>query len=429
MVEMVLPNPIGGMFQGMQAGNAMTTLRNNNKIAELGPGLMAGDPNALNALAAIDPMKALQIQQNRETMDMRRMSFDREQREFDLRLEEYKRKASAEEKAAEAEKLKQGVFMASRAQSPEEWDAMMTEFGLTDLVGKFDMKDAYLRRYMTAAEILKADAENAPKYGAIPEGHMIGPDGTMQPVPNYQPEPPKPADDYQRYVQEEMAEGRTPMGRIEFANAVRGGGFEVTTADGTTIKYGVSSADSKPTTEGEKSAAGYLSRMRAAESIMDGLALDGTTSRSIASLLVAGSDIEGMVLSDEQSKLLQAQRDWVRAKLRKESGAVIGPEEMADEIRTYFPLPGESDAVVEQKRKSRLEAERQMEIMAGRESGAAGPATDAPASPEPTSGGAVEKVLPNATPEQQAEIKRIMDENPGLTPEGAAAFLKYRLTP
>jgi hypothetical protein len=127
------------------------------------------------------------------------------------------------------------------------------------------------------------------------------------------------------------------------------------------------------TTEGEKSSAGYLSRMKAAEKVMDGLSEDGPAVRSIASLLVGGTNLEGLVLGNEQEKILQAQRDWVRAKLRKESGAVIGPDEMAEEIRTYFPLPGEGPEVVAQKRQSRKEAERQLEIMSGNAASQANP--------------------------------------------------------
>ena len=141
--------------------------------------------------------------------------------------------------------------------------------------------------------------------------------------------------------------------------------FEVGSDGGVTFRTGTGGGKPVKTTEGEKSAAGYLSRMRAAEEILDGLSADEPAVRSIASLLVGGSDFEGLALSDRQQKILQAQRDWVRAKLRKESGAVIGPEEMKEEVRTYFPLPGEGPEVVEQKRKSRLQAERQFEIMGG----------------------------------------------------------------
>lgn len=176
--------------------------------------------------------------------------------------------------------------------------------------------------------------------------------------------PEKPADEYGRYVAEEQAAGRQPLSRIEFKRAgQKTTRIEAGPDGGVRIVEGFGGEGLPKTTEGEKSAAGYLSRMRAAEETLSSLGDDAT--RSLTSLLVGGTNFEGLILGPEQEKILQAQRDWVRAKLRKESGAVIGEEEMAEEIRTYFPLPGEDASTVEQKRKSRMEAERQFEIISG----------------------------------------------------------------
>ena len=54
----------------------------------------------------------------------------------------------------------------------------------------------------------------------------------------------------------------------------------------------------------------------------------------------------------------QAQEEWVRAKLRKESGAVIGANEMNDEVRTYFPQAGDSAEMIQQKARARAVAEK-----------------------------------------------------------------------
>lgn len=54
----------------------------------------------------------------------------------------------------------------------------------------------------------------------------------------------------------------------------------------------------------------------------------------------------------------QAQEEWVRAKLRKESGAVIGANEMNDEVRTYFPQAGDSAEMIQQKARARAVAEQ-----------------------------------------------------------------------
>ena len=56
----------------------------------------------------------------------------------------------------------------------------------------------------------------------------------------------------------------------------------------------------------------------------------------------------------------QAQENWVTANLRKESGAVIGAEEMQKEIEKYFPQINEGPEVIAQKAESRRIAEEGM---------------------------------------------------------------------
>jgi hypothetical protein len=121
----------------------------------------------------------------------------------------------------------------------------------------------------------------------------------------------------------------------------------------------------KPKTEGQSSAAAYLQRLVGAEELFGKFALEGNTTIPLTKLPSIGTAIESNILSGPEQQLIQAQRDWVRAKLRKESGAVISPEEEADERRTYFPQPGDTPDTIEQKRQSRLAAQRQLEIQAG----------------------------------------------------------------
>lgn len=67
---------------------------------------------------------------------------------------------------------------------------------------------------------------------------------------------------------------------------------------------------------------------------------------------VAGA-IANKAISSDQQMVEQAQRDFLNATLRQESGAVIGPSEFESGKRQYFPQPGDSKAVIEQKRKNR----------------------------------------------------------------------------
>lgn len=71
-------------------------------------------------------------------------------------------------------------------------------------------------------------------------------------------------------------------------------------------------------------------------------------------------------LSESDQKAEQAQRDWVNANLRQESGAAIGADEFSNARRQYFPQPGDSQAVIDQKARNRRLAEQGMRANAGR---------------------------------------------------------------
>lgn len=127
-------------------------------------------------------------------------------------------------------------------------------------------------------------------------------------------------------------------------------------------------AEEKPPTEAENTAAGYLGRMRAAEKLIGGIKGGESTEKTniASSIPFVGGYAERKAMTPEQQQYKQAADDWIRSKLRKESGAVIGADEMAAEYRTYFPQPGDSKQVIQQKAQARKQAEKQFEISAGR---------------------------------------------------------------
>jgi hypothetical protein len=122
-------------------------------------------------------------------------------------------------------------------------------------------------------------------------------------------------------------------------------------------------------TEGERVSANYAGRMRAAEEKI------GTYKPNMKDYMGAVKMMEGgpvsasiankFIISEQGQLYYQAAADWVRAKLRKESGAVIPPDEMVQEIKIYFPMPGDSQEVIVQKAQARAQALTGMEGMAG----------------------------------------------------------------
>lgn len=137
--------------------------------------------------------------------------------------------------------------------------------------------------------------------------------------------------------------------------------------------------------EADRLAAGFSLRMNEASKTIDDLEGRGTHTGNAGSATFGSLPGVGNYLrSTDNQVYLQKAQDWVRAKLRKESGAAIGEKEMADEIRTYFPQPGDSAAVIAAKKQSRKIAEAAMQGAAGKttiEAPAAAAMTGIPAPP------------------------------------------------
>lgn len=69
--------------------------------------------------------------------------------------------------------------------------------------------------------------------------------------------------------------------------------------------------------------------------------------------MAVGGTITNQFVSSDFQKYDQAKRDFVNATLRRESGAVISPQEFDNAEKQYFPRPGDSEEVVSQKKANR----------------------------------------------------------------------------
>ena len=125
-------------------------------------------------------------------------------------------------------------------------------------------------------------------------------------------------------------------------------------------------APPKPT-EAEQNAAGFAQRMERANAIANSLAgqQPGVASAIAGSVPFVGGTLQRAIQPAQTQQFKQAADDWIRAKLRKESGAAIGKDEMESEFRTYFPQVGDTPAVIAQKAEARRIATDAMRINAG----------------------------------------------------------------
>lgn len=130
-------------------------------------------------------------------------------------------------------------------------------------------------------------------------------------------------------------------------------GITITNPDGSTTQIGGPAGGGKPMTESQANANLFATRMETADKTLAKLDTQGTDFfASLASKAPGGN----YLLTPEYQMFMQAKLDFLNAVLRKESGAVIGAEELAKGDQQYFPQPGDSQEVIAQKAENRKTA-------------------------------------------------------------------------
>tara|TARA_R110002126_G_scaffold66187_2_gene168262 strand:+ start:196 stop:1653 length:1458 start_codon:yes stop_codon:yes gene_type:complete len=157
----------------------------------------------------------------------------------------------------------------------------------------------------------------------------------------------------------------TPEGFAYVPKAPGGAAMPVMGAGGQQLK-GVSG--SKPT-EGETNAAGFAQRMELAQNIISSLpagSQPGAGTRTLEAIPFVGGALARSGQNVQTQQFDQAAQDWIRAKLRKESGAAIGVDEARQEYATYFPMVGDSPEKIAQKAEARRVVTLGMQKSAGK---------------------------------------------------------------
>ena len=141
----------------------------------------------------------------------------------------------------------------------------------------------------------------------------------------------------------------------------------------------------KPLTEYQGKSLGFGLRAEDANSILGKIGTNYSPISIDAARKV--EDVPGVgtgayaLLSPESKQVLQAQRNFINAVLRQESGAVIGPTEFINAQKQYFPQPGDDKDTLKQKSQNRERAISNFKTSAGPsvegEFGRAAPMSDA----------------------------------------------------
>lgn len=135
-------------------------------------------------------------------------------------------------------------------------------------------------------------------------------------------------------------------------------------------------------TESEGRNSGFYGRGVESQQILNDLESQGTSlwNKTVGNLPVVGN----FARSEDAQRYDQAKRNFINAVLRRESGAVISPEEFANAEQQYFPQPGDGPEVIEQKRNNRDTTIQGLKVSSGQGAQfALPPGAQPPAAPLP----------------------------------------------
>ncbi len=146
-----------------------------------------------------------------------------------------------------------------------------------------------------------------------------------------------------------------------------------------TARAGIRAAQSKPPSEGERKAASTLASIKKANQAFESMGgpdgrsypsmkadLFGVTSSLLGGRMKVGEFLNDYVKDPAKRRQIQAESNWIGAKLRNESGAAIGLNEYIAEANTYFPRKGDDDDTIAQKAEARKQVELNYLAQSGR---------------------------------------------------------------
>lgn len=107
----------------------------------------------------------------------------------------------------------------------------------------------------------------------------------------------------------------------------------------------------KGMTQEQGKVAGFADRVQASNQVLSSPPSD-LLSAKVADAVPGGN----FMLNAPQQQFLQAERDFINAMLRRESGAAIAPSEFESARKQYIPQPGDQPQTLEQKRLARERA-------------------------------------------------------------------------
>lgn len=320
---------LGSFSRGNALAQQVNQTRDQNALRMLnqtqGPQIMAGDPNALNALARLDPNAAMAAQQNAFAMEQQRAAVKQKAAEW----AQSQRAEVVQAEAAKTEQLLKGAAYFHAQGDRAGYDAYVRQQGGDPAQYPFEMFPAIAAQAGDVLEVWKTfqpEKVEAPSMDArykVVAGTLydLAAEGGPKAVG-------------QGAMQEEIIMG--PDGKPIM---VRGG-------PGTTTKF----------TEGQSKDNVYATRAEGALAVLDPIADNLASLQDRAANLDPTGVIRGQIQSPDFQVAQQAGQEFLQAILRKDTGAAITADEQALYGETYLPQPGDGPSVLEAKRVARSRA-------------------------------------------------------------------------
>jgi hypothetical protein len=141
------------------------------------------------------------------------------------------------------------------------------------------------------------------------------------------------------------------------------------TAVGTPIKDASGNVieSSKALTEVQAKATMFGTRMENASQILTKLESDPEFNPASPVNKLAGATGLNYLAPKKAESYAQARRNWAEAELRFKSGAAVTAAEIDDNVKTYFPIPGDSPEIIAQKAQARQQTEAAMRVAMGKQ--------------------------------------------------------------
>lgn len=328
-------NALGAMQAGNQLAGQTIDMNRQNALAQLyqtqGAGIANGDPNALNALAGMDPQAAMGFKSAQQDMQFSAEKMQMLRDQTKVAAAEQAAKMSAEDRARSVAQIESGLKGASFFYQKGDragYESFLRQNQLDPAQYPFDMFPATAAQYEGVLEAFK----------------------TFQPKET-------PVGDRFRVVGSQVVDLAAEGGpAVAYTAPTQENGTVVYDPQtGNPIVTTGSAKPVKPFTESQSKDVVYATRAKGALAALDPVAqsLTGRVDQALGAVpLGLGRGLQ----SDSYQLAEQAGLEFLQAVLRKDTGAAITQGETDSYGKVYLPQPGDSDVRLEAKRAARARA-------------------------------------------------------------------------